>query len=110
MKRQAPNVPAICQFVAELEWALDLRAGALPEEEDADLEEAGGAPFELGVEAARWRLCDETGGAAGSATWRRLPGATLLLGPVRWFQRRSSVSETPKRSEMVTRVSPRRAV
>jgi len=46
MKTQAPNVPTICQFVAAVEWAPDLRAGALLEEADADLDEAGGAPLE----------------------------------------------------------------
>jgi len=44
----------------------------------------------------------------GSAICRRLPGATLM--PVILFQRRNWVSETPKRSAIVTRVSPRRAV
>ena len=44
----------------------------------------------------------------GSATRSRRPGSTLM--PVMSFQRRNSLSETPKRSAMVTSVSPRRTV
>jgi len=100
----------IYHCVEALDCDFDLRAGGLREEAEGDLGEAGWAAFDFEVEAERRWLCDETGGAAGSATWKRLPGTTLILAPARWFQRRSSVRETPNRSEMVTRVSPRRAV
>ena len=55
----------------------------------------------------RWVVDAWTG--AGSATCRRRPGATRIPEGM-LFQRRNWLRETPKRSAMVTRVSPRRTM
>ena len=57
--------------------------------------------------AARWPR-EARDAWAGSATCSRRPGSTLM--PAMLFQRRSSFSETPKRSAIFTSVSPLRAV
>ena len=53
MKTQARNklLEGICQCAEELEWAFDLRAGALAEEADLELDEAGCALEDLEAEA-----------------------------------------------------------
>ena len=69
---------------------------------------AGGA---LPPAGNAWPRCAEAGAcnaARGGPTCSRRPASTLM--PVILFQRRRSVSEMPKRSAMVTSVSPRRAV
>ena len=55
------------------------------------------------------RWVEEVRTGAGSATRRRRPGSTRMPEGM-LFQRRSWLNETPKRSAMVTRVSPRRTV
>ena len=46
---------------------------------------------------------------AGSATWSRRPGTTRMPEGIA-FQRRNWLKETPKRSAIVTSVSPRRTM
>jgi hypothetical protein len=67
---------------------------------------AGGAACV--VELLRRRV-EEVRTGAGSATRRRRPASTRVPEGM-LFQRRSWLKETPKRSAMVTRVSPRRTV
>jgi hypothetical protein len=118
---------ALLPFVAALPLAVadlfaeeePLVAGCLMAEEPLALEpflelEGSGAAVcfvSSSLDAAR-ALCRwlraERPVAAGSAMCRRLPAATLT--PVRWFQVRNCSRETPKRSAMVTSVSPLRAV
>ena len=107
------------------------------EEEDFDFVEVGfacppleGFVFDFFVETLVVFACDEDDVAAtrftpllrelfprtrmpgasftGSATVMARPGAMAL--EERWFQRRSSSTETPKRSATVISVSPRRTV
>jgi hypothetical protein len=60
------------------------------------------------VELLRRRV-EEVRTGADSATRKRRPGSTLVPEGM-LFQRRSWLNETPNRSAMVTRVSPRRTV
>ena len=61
----------------------------------------------LPVEDLRWWLVRRNGVGSATRTW--VPAATRVPEGIP-FQRRNSLSETPKRSAMVIRVSPRRAV
>ena len=66
------------------------------------------AVVEDAAEVLRRCPLDAVRNTTGSATRRRRPGSTLM--PVTLFQRRNWLRETPKRSAMVTSVSPLRTV
>ena len=121
---------AVLAWEVVLEWRCALWLGVAPADLAAEVPEADPPDLELeeawredvedfgavapglaSAAEALWRCvvvdeCSATG--AGSATRRRRPGSTRVPEGIE-FQRRSWLSETPKRSAMVTRVSPRRA-
>ena len=77
---------------------------SLPRDEDA-LDRL--PDFDVTVVLRRW--VEELRAGTGSATCKRRPGSTRTPEGMP-FQRRNWLRETPKRSAMVTRVSPRRTV
>jgi hypothetical protein len=90
-------------FEADLRALLVLVLGAF-----AAVDEFVLAPVEDAAEVLRRCPLDAVRNTTGSATRRRRPGSTLM--PVTLFQRRNWLRETPKRSAMVTSVSPLRTV